>query len=209
MSNSTWNNISNVAGWLGAIVACIGLYFQFFNKHHELSFSLTSFEVASDEVVIGVIYRNTGDYQEAILNGSMTMDNTNEKGKIGGVGFGFNLADCFTPIVLEPNGIHHKYYKIPLKRLIIDKDYIVGNTITSVVGARFYFLLPDNRVGNAGFNLGEVIHRVKEGNIKKFEVTNNNHQFDFTAKGNYGLGSTGVNSNPDPEYDVNHCAKKA
>jgi len=206
LSNSIWNTISNLAAWLGVFVACLGMYFQFFYKNHEMSLSVTSFEVAKDEVILGVIYKNSGDYQEAILNGSISMDNSNSKGELGGVGFGFNLAECFTPIVLGPNEISHKYYRIPLKRLIIDKDYIVGNTISSVVGARFYFLLPDNRVGSEGFNLGEVIHRVKEGNIKKFEVTQNSHTFNFESKGNYGLGSTG--SHPDPEYDVNHCDKK-
>lgn len=206
MSNSTWNNLSNIAGWIGVVVACVSLYFQFFNKDHEMSLSVTSFEVAKDELVIGVIYKNSGDYQEAILNGGIILDELNSKGELSGVKLHFNLADCFTPIVLEPNGIHHKYYKVSLRSSVIYEEHVIEATISSAVSATFYFLLPDNRIGSERFNLGDVAYGVKEGNIQEFEVTENNHEFDFLSNRNFGLGRATSHSNP--KYDVNHCEKE-
>jgi len=68
-----WKGTSNIVGWSGLVIACVSIYMQTIGKEHELNISISSLEVQEENLTIGILYNNNGDYVETVTFGGLSL----------------------------------------------------------------------------------------------------------------------------------------
>ncbi|EPS3402181.1 hypothetical protein ACVD4U_004242 [Vibrio vulnificus] len=180
---SAWNQTSNIVAWLGIALAGYHFYIQEIDKTHDMSIVVTSIDASDQEVIIGVLYRNSGDFRETVTNASISMT----KSEVSNLHWSSMVKKCFSPITIESKDILHAYYKVPLSEYYAQDSYLLDGKITHDLNFTVEYLMPSNAVVSERFMFGKVTHIVDENKIKSYEVTNNSYQLKFSSKQNHAI----------------------
>ncbi len=175
-----WKWTQNLVGWFGVGLACVSLYIQTIGRDHSLNISISSLEVRRDTLIIGVLYNNTGDYVETILNGELSLPTSDVSANA------FNLENCFQPVTIKSKEAEHRYYTVQMP--LRDEDKRGNAKINYDLEIEYRFILPDGAVLDQSQKIGSITYRELDGEIERAKISSNVMIIDFDKDGRTHLG---------------------
>lgn len=184
-------------------VASFSLYLQFFNKEHSLTAVVAYREVKNDSLIVGLIFRNNGDYSEVIQYASLSMAGKRDSN----VRHAYDLDGCFQPILVEPQKAAQHYYTIQIPISSLDEKIPQGGMVRQFGSIDFEFISPTGQKIRQSMDFGKIGLNLRTGKIEEVEFPKNVMEFNFKKQPEEGgLGRLYIPDTwkPNPKYT---CAK--
>ncbi len=179
--NILWKATQNIVGWAGLAIACYTLYSQTIGKNHEMTIVVTSIDVHKDQLILGVLFNNSGDFIETVIDGGISLP-TSEYSS-----YGYHLQECFTPISIKEKNAVHKYFRVHAP---LDGDHkSETQTVTRPLHIEYDIVMPDGAVSTQNKKLGTISHRLSDGLIERIEGTSSLLNVDFEVGGTRDIGN--------------------
>jgi len=154
-----WKGTQNIVGWVGLFIACYSVYSQTLGKEHELTVVVSSLGVHKDELVVGVLFNNSGDFVETVIDGGISLPTSDVSSD------GFNLQDCFEPVTIKAKDAVHKYYRVDLK--LYGEHQSETDLVTRPLLINYDIVMPNGSISNQIKELGSISHRISDGLIAR------------------------------------------
>ncbi|MDP2592210.1 hypothetical protein AB4622_26865 [Vibrio splendidus] len=178
---SLWKGTQNIVGWVGLFIACYSVYSQTLGKDHELTIVVSSLDVHKDQLVVGVLFNNSGDFVETIIDGGISLPTSDFSSE------GYHLQDCFEPVTVKAKDAVHKYYRFNVP--LYGEHQSETNTVTRPLHIVYDIVMPDGGISNQTKSLGTISHRISDGLIERIESESSLLSVRFDDKGMQDFGN--------------------
>ncbi len=175
-----WKGSQNFVGWIGLVIACYSLYSQTLGKNHELTIVVSSLNVYKEQLVVGVLFNNSGDFVETVIDGGISLPTSDFSSEV------FYLQGCFEPVTIKAKDIVHKYYRVNTPLHGGHKNET--NTVTRPLHIYYDVVMPDGSISNQTKTLGNISHRMSDGLIERIESESSMLSVRFDDKGIQDFG---------------------
>lgn len=178
---SIWKATQNIVGWAGLAIACYSLYSQTIGKDHELTIVVSSIDVHKDQLIVGVLFNNSGDFIETVIDGGISLPTTEH------MSYSYHLQECFKPVSIKEKDTVHKYYRVHVPLDGVSQSET--DTVTRPLRIEYDIVMPDGAISTQSKELGSISHRISDGFVERIEGTSSLLSVGFGVGGTRDVGN--------------------